>query len=100
MDSQDGGQTHIFASDLLLAELDLDQRTHSGKELPPGPVFHTPVLCDVLLDTTDRQVLDLFSKTSERAEKKEESDRVRKKGERVVFVGGSAVHELTRIFFW
>lgn len=51
---QEDARTHIFSSDLVLAELDLDERTHVGEELPPGPVLHTPVLLDVLLDATDR----------------------------------------------
>lgn len=63
---KEGEQTHIFAPDLLLAELDLDKRTHVSEELPPGPVFHTPVLLDVLLDAADRQILDLFGREGER----------------------------------
>lgn len=64
-DSRESGRTHVFASDLLLTELDLDERAHGGEDLPPGPVLHTPVLLNVLLDAADCQVLDLFSKTYE-----------------------------------
>lgn len=51
--------THVFAADLLLGQLDLDQGSDGGEELPPGPALHAPVLLDVLLDAADGQVLDL-----------------------------------------
>lgn len=44
---------HVFASHLLLGELDLDKGLDCGEELPPWPVLHTVVLLDVFLDATD-----------------------------------------------
>lgn len=44
---------HVFASHLLLGELDFNEGLDCGEELPPWPVLHTTVLVDVLLDTTD-----------------------------------------------
>lgn len=44
---------HVFASHLLLCELDLNEGLHCGEELPPWPVLHATVLYDVLLDATD-----------------------------------------------
>lgn len=51
--------TYVFAADLLLGQLHLDERPHGGEDLPPGPVLHAAVLLDVLLDAADGQVLDL-----------------------------------------
>lgn len=51
--------THVFAADLLLRQLDLDEGPDSGEEPPPGPVLHAVVLLDVLLDAANGQILDL-----------------------------------------
>lgn len=51
--------TYIFATDLLLSELDLYERSNCGHELPPWPVFDTTVLLYVLLDTADGHILNL-----------------------------------------
>lgn len=47
------GSAHVFASHLLLGELDLDEGLDCGEDLPPGPVLHTAVLHDVFLDAAD-----------------------------------------------
>lgn len=52
-------RAHVFAADLLLRQLDLDEGPDGGEEPPPGPVLHTVVLLDVLLDAADGQILDL-----------------------------------------
>ncbi len=54
--------TYVFAADLFLCKLNLDERTDGGEDLPPRPAFHTPVLLDVFLDAADCQVLDLKNK--------------------------------------
>lgn len=51
--------THVFATDLILSELHLDEGPHGGEELPPGPALHPLVLLDVLLHAPDGQILDL-----------------------------------------
>lgn len=51
--------THVFAADLVLGELHLDEGPHRGEELPPGPILHPFVLLDVLLHAPDGQILDL-----------------------------------------
>lgn len=51
--------TYVFAPDLLLGQLYLDEGSHGGEELPPGPVLHSFVLLDVLLHAANGQVLDL-----------------------------------------
>lgn len=51
--------TYVFATDLLLSELDLYERSNCGHELPPWPAFDTTVLLYVLLDTADGHILDL-----------------------------------------
>lgn len=56
--------THVFAADLLLGQLDLDQGSDGGEEPPPGPALHAAVLLDVLLDAADGQVLDLKRSTT------------------------------------
>lgn len=50
---------HVFASQMLLGELHLDEGLHRGEEPPPLPVLHPTVLLNVLLDAADRQILDL-----------------------------------------
>lgn len=52
-------RAHVFAADLLLRQLDLDEGPDGGEEPPPGPVLHAVVLLDVLLDAADGQILDL-----------------------------------------
>ena len=52
-------RTHVLATDLLLSELHLYQRSDGGEELPPWPAFDTTVLLYVLLDAADGQMLDL-----------------------------------------
>lgn len=52
-------RAYVFAADLLLRQLDLDEGPDGGEEPPPGPVLHAVVLLDVLLDAADGQVLDL-----------------------------------------
>lgn len=58
---------HVFASHLLLGELDLNEGLHCGEELPPRPVLHATVLVDVLLDATDCQILNLNTQMEEAA---------------------------------
>lgn len=50
---------HVFASHLILSELDLNEGLDCGEELPPWPVLHTTVLVDVFLDAADGQILNL-----------------------------------------
>lgn len=50
---------YVFVPDLLFRQLDLDEGSHGGEELPPGPVLHPFVLLDVLLHAANGQVLDL-----------------------------------------
>ena len=61
--------THVFASDLILSELHLDERAHRGEELPPGPALHSMILLDVLLNTADGQVLDLLQQRERERER-------------------------------
>lgn len=53
---------YVFSADLLFRELHLNERTDSGEDLPPWPSLHSSVLFNVLLNATDRQVLDLKGK--------------------------------------
>lgn len=53
---------YVFATDLLLCQLNLDEWTDGGKNLPPRPALHTSVLFDVFLNAADCQVLDLKNK--------------------------------------
>lgn len=53
---------YVFAADLLLCQLNFDEWTDGGKNLPPRPALHTPVLLDVFLNAADCQVLDLKNK--------------------------------------
>jgi len=45
---------HVFASHLLLGELDLNEGLDCGEEFPPWPVLHAAVLLDVFLEAMDR----------------------------------------------
>lgn len=62
--------THVFASHLLLCELDLNERLSCGEELPPWPVLHATVLLDVSLDATDCQILNLNTHTERQSPKR------------------------------
>jgi len=44
---------HVFALHLFLCELDLNEGLDCSEELPPWPVLHTTILCDVFLDAPD-----------------------------------------------
>lgn len=50
---------HVFASHLLLCELDLNEGLDRCEKLPPWPVLHTMILLDVFLDAPDCQILNL-----------------------------------------
>lgn len=62
--------THVFAADLLLRQLNLNQRSDGGEQFPPRPALHAAVLLYVLLDAADSQILDLTHKHGDTRKKK------------------------------
>lgn len=54
---------HVFATHLILSELDLNERLDCGEDLPPWPVLHAVVLLDVFLDAADCKILNLHAKS-------------------------------------
>lgn len=62
--------THVFAADLLLRQLNLNQRSDGGEKFPPWPALHAAVLLYVLLDAADGQILDLAHKNTDAHGKK------------------------------
>ena len=66
---------HVFASHLILSELDLNEGLDCGEDPPPWPVLHTTVLVDVLLDAADRQILNLNTHTEKKQSSKRNTNR-------------------------